>query len=146
MLHGPKKIDYLNPNLSKITRPIAAIKSLRFALLDMARQMVSLADASWWCAMYCTILYCLGKKSQPLSHISLTVTNGDCDPTAEFFGELLSMHTEIWLFVFVENYDMLSHWGRVTHKCVSKLNITVSDNDLSPSRAAPLLELMLDYY
>ena len=31
-LHG-QKIDDLNPILSKITRPVAAIKSLRFALL-----------------------------------------------------------------------------------------------------------------
>ena len=29
-----QKIDDLNPILSKITRPVAAIKSLRFALLD----------------------------------------------------------------------------------------------------------------
>ena len=31
-LHG-QKIDDLNPILSKITRPVAAIKALRFALL-----------------------------------------------------------------------------------------------------------------
>ena len=29
-----EKLDNLNPILSKITRPVTAIKSLRFALLD----------------------------------------------------------------------------------------------------------------
>ena len=28
----------------------------------------------------------------------------------------------------------LTHWGRVTHKCVSNLTIIVSDNGLSPGR------------
>ena len=28
----------------------------------------------------------------------------------------------------------LTHWGRATHKCVSKLTIIGSDNDLSPGR------------
>ena len=28
---------------------------------------------------------------------------------------------------------MLTHWDRVTHKCVSKLTIIGSDNGLSPS-------------
>ena len=28
----------------------------------------------------------------------------------------------------------LTHWGRVTHICVSRLTITGSDNDLSPGR------------
>ena len=28
--------------------------------------------------------------------------------------------------------NSLTHWGRVTHICVSRLTITGSDNDLSP--------------
>ena len=31
-IHTSQKIDYFNPILNKITRPVAAIKSLRFAL------------------------------------------------------------------------------------------------------------------
>ena len=31
-------------------------------------------------------------------------------------------------------YHCLTHWGRVTYICVSKLTITGSDNGLSPSR------------
>ena len=29
---------------------------------------------------------------------------------------------------------MSSHWGRMTHMCASKMNITGSDNDLSPDQ------------
>ena len=36
-----KKIDDLNPILSKITRPVAAIKSLRFALFSFAKSSFS---------------------------------------------------------------------------------------------------------
>ena len=38
----------------------------------------------------------------------------------------LSYFDIIWIF------NMLTHWGRVTHKCVSKLTIIGSDNGLSP--------------
>ena len=31
-------------------------------------------------------------------------------------------------------YDILTHWGLVTHKCVNKLTIIGSDNGLSPDR------------
>ena len=33
-----------------------------------------------------------------------------------------------------ESMSHLTHWGRVTHICVSKLTIIGSDNDLSPGR------------
>ena len=33
----------------------------------------------------------------------------------------------------------LTHWGRVTHKCVSKLTIIGSDNDLSPGRRQAII-------
>ena len=38
-------------------------------------------------------------------------------------------------FVNLQNApEILTHWGRVTHICVSKLTITGSDNGLSPGR------------
>ena len=41
---------------------------------------------------------------------------------------------------------VLTHWGRVTHICVSKLTIIGSDNGLSPGgRQAIQSETMLDY-
>ena len=33
----------------------------------------------------------------------------------------------------------LTHWGRVTHKCVSKLTIIGSDNGLSPGRRQAII-------
>ena len=33
----------------------------------------------------------------------------------------------------------LTHWGRVTHICVSKLTIIGSDNGLSPDRRQPII-------
>ena len=33
----------------------------------------------------------------------------------------------------------LTHWGRVTHKCVGKLTIIGSDNDLSPGRRQAII-------
>ena len=35
--------------------------------------------------------------------------------------------------------NWLTHWGRVTHKCVSKLNIIGSDNGLSPGRRQAII-------
>ena len=34
---------------------------------------------------------------------------------------------------------LLTHWGRVTHICVSKLTIIGSDNDLSPDRRQAII-------
>ena len=38
-----------------------------------------------------------------------------------------------------------THWGRVTHICVSRLTIIDSYNGLSPPGAKPLSEQMLEY-
>ena len=50
---------------------------------------------------------------------------------------LLTMMTnatnQIWLPHF------LTHWGRVTHICVSRLTITGSDNGLSPGRCQAII-------
>ena len=37
------------------------------------------------------------------------------------------------------NVDFLTHWGRVTHICVSKLTIIGSDTGLSPDRGQDIL-------
>ena len=34
---------------------------------------------------------------------------------------------------------ILTHWGRVTHICVSKLTIIVSDNGMSPGRRQAII-------
>ena len=41
---------------------------------------------------------------------------------------------------FKQNYTIsLTHWGRVTHICVSRLTITGSDNGLSPGRRQAII-------
>ena len=37
-------------------------------------------------------------------------------------------------------FDALTHWGRVTHICVSKLTIIASDNGLSPGRRQAIIQ------
>ena len=49
---------------------------------------------------------------------------------------ILPIHWEIWFIWKVEN---LTHWGRVTHICVSKLTIVGSDNGLSPGRCQAII-------
>ena len=41
--------------------------------------------------------------------------------------------------VLIHQKDALTHWGRVTHICVSKLNTTASDNGLSPDRRQAII-------
>ena len=40
---------------------------------------------------------------------------------------------------FVRIDELLTHWGRVTHICVSKLTIIGSDNGLSPGRRQAII-------
>ena len=47
-------------------------------------------------------------------------------PGDQIFGEMLPI-------------DILTHWGRVTHICVSKLTIIGSDNGLSPGRRQAMI-------
>ena len=38
-----------------------------------------------------------------------------------------------------QNSDVLTHWGRVTHICISKLTISGSDNGLPPDRRQAII-------
>ena len=52
----------------------------------------------------------------------------------------VNFHTSHILFDFsMELTIYLTHWGRVTHICVSKLTILGSDNGLSPGRRQPII-------
>ena len=44
-----------------------------------------------------------------------------------------------WMFAYWLNHSRLTHWGRVTHICVSKLTIIGSDNGLSPDRRQSII-------
>ena len=54
----------------------------------------------------------------------------------------MSLHIQwniIHLCVVLYSHDDLTHWGRVTHICVSKLTIIGSDNGLSPERRQAII-------
>ena len=55
-------------------------------------------------------------------------------PLETNFSEIL---IEIYIFSFKEM--QLTHWGRVTHICVSKLSILGSDDGLSPGRRQAII-------
>ena len=42
-------------------------------------------------------------------------------------------------FLHITGHVLLTHWGRVTHICVIKLTIIVSDNGLSPCRRQAII-------
>ena len=52
------------------------------------------------------------------------------------FYIILTEVIEIFIFgmLWMKKYQMLTHWGRVTHICVGNLTIIGSDNGLSPDR------------
>ena len=45
----------------------------------------------------------------------------------------------------IKKFRLLTHWGRVTHMCVSKLNTIGLYNDFLPGRRQALLESMVEY-
>ena len=45
----------------------------------------------------------------------------------------------MYIHGFKINQYLLTHWGRVTHICVGKLNIIDSDNGLSPGRRKAII-------
>ena len=51
------------------------------------------------------------------------------------------MHTasSYFLLTFASFSKSLTHWGRVTHTCISKLTIIGSENSLSPSRRQAII-------
>ena len=75
------------------------------------------------------------------------------ESTADWIAVLPKHHsqlhlTQFWiqmawrqdpLLVFQSEWVLLTHWGRVTHICVSKLTIIGSDNGLSPGRRQAII-------
>ena len=50
---------------------------------------------------------------------------------------LTAVNVHIWTRQML--YRILTHWGRVTHICVSKLTIIILDNGLSPGRRQSII-------
>ena len=71
--------------------------------------------------------HCFGKGLLPQGKQSISYTK---------VGRV-SMHDQPWKSYPMER--LLTHWGRVTHICVSKLTIIGSDNGLSPDRRQAII-------
>ena len=55
------------------------------------------------------------------------------------YGKLI-LYTSLAMVIGRSNsIEILTHWGRVTHICVSRLTITGSDNGLSPGRRQAII-------
>ena len=54
------------------------------------------------------------------------------------FGTI-SVRNMICLISWTDDEMVLTHWGRMTHICVSKLSILGSDNGLSPGRRQAII-------
>ena len=74
-------------------------------------------DLQWNVSLQCCILY------NSLTHYGLVMTSSIMD--------LVNIdHFQVMAYCLIA----LTHWGRVTHICVSKLTIIGSDNGLSPDQ------------
>ena len=51
---------------------------------------------------------------------------------------VLNLFSAIWKYISI-SYNFLSHWGRMTQICFSKLTIIGSDNGLSPGRRQAII-------
>ena len=61
------------------------------------------------------------------------------EPTVEQRMETPVIWDAIALIMALSVSSILTHWGQVTHICVSKLTIIGSDNGLSPSRRQAII-------
>ena len=62
-----------------------------------------------------------------------------CSQRSNLFVRLLQVFAPQCLSHYTEYLTCLTHWGRVTHICVSKLTIIGSDNGLSPGRRQAII-------
>ena len=64
-------------------------------------------------------------------------------PAVTISAREMSTMTWRWYLKFLDvaqnGFNALSHWGRVTHICVSKLTIISSDNSLSSNRRQAII-------
>ena len=54
-------------------------------------------------------------------------------------GRGLCYNISVDRIIMIIYYDNITHWGRVTHMCISKLSIIGSDNGLSPDRRQAII-------
>ena len=76
----------------------------------------------------------------------MIITDTQCSDSSKWLGVVMqqiitwiNVDKDSWCNVASLGHDVLTHWGRVTHICVSKLTIIGSDNGLSPRRRQAII-------
>ena len=78
-----------------------------------------------------------GEDTKPLSESVVIQANGAYMSLSDWLGWLL--HRIGKIYPCGEKRYCLTHWGQVTHICISKLSIIGSDNGLSPGRRQAII-------
>ena len=89
--------------------------------------LVNLCWLTSWCVLGDNVSTTINSNLHKY-HLCGTRAHFDC------FCRLLS-----WISNCYHDYTSLTHWGRVTHRCISKLNTIDSDNGLSPGRRQAII-------
>ena len=111
-------------------------RSHRFACMSR-RSLIELKLGNVLPTIFDKILCNALKKHTPKEH-GIRVPYRICDITN---WERFQTHDQLLTLEHVYKYcaDILTHRGRVTHTCVSKLTIIGSDNGLSPDRRQAII-------
>ena len=103
--------------------------------------MLTLRSLNLWNACQIYFVECVSKIKHIFSVIHYTIYVTLCFQFTHFpwFREytlrlIAIIKSEVWTII-----HCLTHWGRLTHICVSKLTIIASDNGLSPVRRQAII-------
>ena len=98
----------------------------------------------WWPIFRCHVTalphFFNGNRYIPqTSHIYRWMNEDNCPLYTWTPSQYKDRLSHVWGFPCRETVLSLTHWGRVTHICVSKLTIIGSDNGLSPDRRQAII-------
>ena len=109
-----------------------SLPTFSFLLFFCGNPETSVNLGSWWkqntsgCCKHCQVVYSVLQSRSLVKH----------SICSKIFMITQSLYTGMGYDVSVVT---LTHWGRVTHICVSKLTIIGSDNGLSPGRRQTII-------
>ena len=95
-------------------------------------------DRSESCLVTAKNLWAYWSTTGMLIYLAKTTVHGNDteEPLSKYHLSCLNVR---WSLTGENEYDFLTHWGRVTDKCVSKLIIIGLDNGLSPGRCHAII-------
>ena len=95
---------------------------------------------------YFRLIFCVALHRKPHNRVSVYFVNwaSSSKTIGHRYSSPKTYHqvklpTCPFITVLAQTTMLLTHWGRVTHICVSDLTINVSDNGLSPGRCQAII-------